>query len=1233
MVVMSFASPIGVNRLLGYIETGGENATVHPWFWILWILLGPLLGSIATQYHTWILNCVTVRSSATITQLVFDHALRIRIKAETQNNGVSAQTTAVNTPRESQTEGSDATNVKDQSSTTSGGVSGSKGHEGTSGTNVIGRLNNLVTSDLNNINNGADVMMLIVYVPIQVTFCVVFLYFVLGWSALIGIGATFLCLPIPAYLSTIMSKAQKLRMTKTDARVQQVTETMSIIRMVKLFGWEAKMNDRIAKVREEEMEHTQKFRMSEILIGISGFAIPFVTTITAYGIFALVMKEDLTASKVFSSMVAFDMFRGQLFNLASRIPTTISAKVSLDRLNAFLYQTELLDEYSPDAVDHRRNPDIDPQSIGFKDVSFAWTSGSESATTPDSPRRIFTLKVDDELLFKRGKINLIVGPTGSGKTSMLMALLGELHCVPLGSESFFQLPREGGIAYASQESWVQNETLRDNILFGSLYEEERYNKVIEQCGLKPDLELFEAGDMTEVGEKGLTLSGGQKARVTLARAVYSRAEILLLDDVLAALDVHTSKWIAEKCFKGDLVRGRTVILVTHNIALMSSIAEFVVAMGRNGSISNQGSLSKVLAKEARLIAEIEAEETQIATKEEIADRNKLNEQKAPDGKLVVAEEVAHGRVAWPALKLYLGSLGDKHRIFWWVAFVFNMTFSPLLLSLAVWYLGYWASQYQEVPASEVPAAQYLLTYTGMVTFGVTVYAFGYLYYIIGAVIASKKIHRRLVSSILSSTMRWLDVTPTSRVINRCTQDITSVDDQIPVVLAQISEITAFMIVKFLSVLLIARAALIPGVLVAAASAVIGQIYLRAQLSIRREMSNAQSPIISHFGAAITGLVSIRAYGAQKATRQESFARIDKYTRTAQAFRDVNRWMSVRVEAIGALFAAGIAAYLVYGAEVSASNTGFALNMTVGFCELIRMFIFTANRIEVTANSLERIQQYLDIDHEPQSKPSGIPPAYWPSSGKLQVEKLSARYSSDGPQVLHDISFTISSGERVGIVGRTGSGKSSLTLSLLRCILTNGSVLLDGLPTGSLNLDALRSNITIIPQVPELLSGTLRQNLDPFDEYDDAVLHDSLRAAGLYSLQQHEGEARLTLDTAIASGGGNLSVGQRQILALARAMVRRSKLLILDEATSAIDNETDNAIQASLRNELDKDVTLLTVAHRLQTIMDADKIMVLDAGRIAEFGEPKDLLQKEEGVLRALVQESEDRDILYAMTRA
>ncbi|KAG8928379.1 hypothetical protein FRC02_006990 [Tulasnella sp. 418] len=399
------------------------------------------------------------------------------------------------------------------------------------------------------------------------------------------------------------------------------------------------------------------------------------------------------------------------------------------------------------------------------------------------------------------------------------------------------------------------------------------------------------------------------------------------------------------------------------------------------------------------------------------------------------------------------------------------------------------------------------------------------------------------------------------------------------------------------------------------------------------MSNARSPLYSHFGAAIAGLVSIRAYGAETAFKSENRKRIDYYSRPARTVYNLNRWVCVRIDALGGGFAAGLAAYLMYARNVGASNTGFSLTMAMAFSQSLLWWVRVLNEFEVAGNSLERIQGYIEIEQEPKSVAEKVPPAYWPASGSLVVENLSAKYSPESPEVLHSISFEVKSGERVGVVGRTGAGKSSLSLALLQMIPTTGSVYLDGVRTDKINLEALRNSITIIPQQPELMSGTLRQNLDPFEEHDDAALNDALRSAGLFNLQSEltSDEDRIGLDTVITSGGSNFSVGQRQIIALARAMVRQSKVYILDEATASVDYATDAAIQQVIATEFN-DRTLIIVAHRLQTVMGSDKVLVLDAGKVIEFDTPANLLEKEGGSFKALVDGSGDREALYEIAR-
>ncbi|KAF5345715.1 hypothetical protein D9758_013070 [Tetrapyrgos nigripes] len=1276
--VAGFLAPLAINKLLLYIETGGFGISTRPWVWISCLFLGPMIESLSFDWYLYTVTSAYVSTEAILTQLIFEHALRIRMKSETETDGDTAthsgngegkddnskvkassgesdnpengkpsssdtgtstvtgneadtaeagssSTDSASQKRERETEtGSTSTTTSGSGTTSPEPAQLSKNPSTSKSKNLVGKINNLATTDLGNITAATHVGMLVAYLPMQVILSVGFLWVVLGWSSFVGLACIIILFPIPGYLTKLLQSVQKTKMEKMDARIQMVTETMNILRMVKMFGWERLMNERIAEKRDDELKYVRYSRMIDLLQEIINQLIPVT----------LVMKESLTASKVFSSMVVFTKFQSQLDILVSTLNSAVAAKVSLQRVTDFLYNTELLDTFiikengrTEEVAISSASPENN-QHIGFHNATFTWSNDSEDGTMTPSRRR-FQLQIE-ELLFKRGCINLIVGPTGCGKTSILMALLSEMHFVQSTSDSWYNLPRDKGVAYAAQESWVQNATIKENIVFLSEFDEERYKKVLYQCALERDLALFEAGDATEVGEKGLTLSGGQKARVTLARAIYSNAEIILLDDVLAALDVHTSKWIVEKCFKGDLVKGRTILLVTHNLVLTQPIASFVVSV-KDGRIASQGSVSDALAENRALIAEAEKEQKELETADEVVDAVPLTAD-APksDGKLIVAEEMEIGHLGWSALRLFLKALGGNHVTVFFVVFLGMMVSTEFLGVFQTWFLGYWAGQYEKTNPEDVNVVHYLSLYVLIWAFVVGSSGVGFLVYILGSIRASRSIHKQLVSSVIGTTLRWLDTTPTSRVITRCTKDINSVDTVIPLFFCFLVQRGLTLIWRFIAVVFYTPVFLGPGLVFAVLMGLLGQIFMKAQLPIKRLQSITKAPVLGHFGAAIAGLTSIRAYGAQESVKNESLRYIDGYTRPSRTYFNLNRWADVRIDALANLFSTSVAVFLVYFGHYSASDIGFSLNMAVGFSGGILHWIRISNMFETQANSLERIDRYTDIEQEPKPTKEGVPPAYWPSSGELRVERLSARYSPEGPKVLQDISFQIASGERIGVVGRTGSGKSSLMLSLLRCIYTDGEVYYDGIPTASINLEDVRSNITIIPQVPELLSGTVRKNLDPFEQYDDAILNDALRASGLQSVQSEDKSDRITLDTAIAGGGSNLSVGQRQILALARAMVRGSKLLILDEATSAIDYKTDTVIQSSLRTEFKGDVSLITVAHRLQTIMDADKIMVLDAGNIVEFDKPSVLLQNPNGKLRALVDESADRERLYSM---
>ncbi|KAJ7091800.1 P-loop containing nucleoside triphosphate hydrolase protein [Mycena epipterygia] len=1212
-VPADYVSTLGINRLLTYLEAPAD-AVVRPWVWIAMLFFGAALGAVLNEAYTSTMYIVMIEAEAIIISLVFEHALRIRVKAETPNAPATPGSTH-------------------SSHTASENAALKMAAVPPDSSNLIGKLNNLIATDaITAANKGKDILRIVIYAPCSFLLGTYFLYSILGWSAFVGLGLMVLLAPVPGMVAKLVRNAKIAQLRGTDARVQKVTETMNVLRMVKLFGWMSFSEQQINEKREEELVWVKRAQLLNVFTIIIGKVLPTVSMLASYTIYvripalAAVMKQPLTPAIVFSSIAVFDSLGYKIRLFLFYLNNTITGKVSLDRIDTFLHETELLDVFTaPTSEPHPDNPH--ERGIGFHNATFTWAAEQ----IDDQPTRQFKLRLDD-LIFRPG-LNIVTGPSASGKTSLLLALLGtsgEMHFIPAAPESWFNLPRSNGVAYCDQTSWVLNDTIRNNILFGTPMDEERYKKVLYQCALEPDLALLEAGDQSEVGERGLTLSGGQKARVALARAVYSHASILLLDDVLAALDVHTSVWIVRNCLSGDLLVGRTVILVTHNVDITAPIAVYCVNV-RNGTVWDQGLVSEVMAanKHLRTAAEVTDEATEkvedLVAAKEVA--------KTEGGKLIVSEEVAIGHVSWRSMKPYFVALIGDHTILLPIMYACCLFGAHIAFVVQKYYLGVkWSAVYEDHDPSEVSVSYHLGVYTAITVVALSFTSLDAILFMFGSIRGSKAVHKSLIASVLQTTLRWLDTTPVSRIIARCTSDVAALDGMLPGMLKDVIHVSSLMLVELCSIVLVIPQVLFVGTLVGFLGYVLGQIYISAQLGVKRHVSNAKAPILAHLGAAVGGLVSVRAYGAQEAFINQSFSRLDNYSRAIRPYENLLNWISTRLDILGGCFEASLAAYMVYFSSSGAAETGFCLAQAAAFSGQILWLVYSANEFELSANSLEkRIQSYVDAEKEPHSTEAGKPPAYWPSSGDLRVDNLSARYSVDGPKVLENVSFHIRSGERIGVVGRTGSGKSSLTLSLLRCIYTEGTVYFDGIPTTKINLDALRNNITIIPQMPELLNASLRHNLDPFELYDDQTLNDALRAAGLFSLQDQAHEDRkFTLDSSIASGGGNMSVGERQIVALARALVRRSKILILDEATSAIDYKTDAVIQESLRTEVNNDTTLLIIAHRLQTIMDADKILVLDSGCLVEFGTPKDLIAKENGKLRSLIHESADRDVLIVM---
>ncbi|OCF31712.1 ATP-binding cassette transporter [Kwoniella heveanensis BCC8398] len=1237
--VAEMAGSVGINKLLDYLEKDGKGFVIRPIVWVVFLFLGPTLGSLTIQLYIFTTTRCLVRSEALLTQLLFDHALRLRMKDaidDTTSDEPKASPPEIRIeeviepgPGNAEAvigdgpESVDATEVgsadgsaKDKS--TDKQAAADEEAKKTQGQGLAGKINVLMAADVESVIEGRDLALVFIFTPIQLSLCIVLLYKILSWSAIVGMLTMLITLPIPGLLTKKNAQYQNQRMLATDSRVDSITESIGALRMIKMFGWEDRVKERIAAKREDELHLIWQRRLMSLAVIILNNILPVLTMTVTFAMYTLVQGRQLTAATVFTSMTVFELVKGQMGMCFYLINEFVTGWVSLQRINKFLHSSEMIDEYSEGKLATIKTPEqLEAESEGLiriHDAVFTW-GPVDTGNTQD-----FSLKIPD-VTFIKGKINLITGPTGSGKSSLLKALVGELH-FEQKQGSFFHLPREGGVSYAAQESWCMSDSIKDNVLFGEPYEEDRYKKTLRACGLEPDLKLFDDGDETEVGEKGITLSGGQKARLTLARAVYSKTAVVLLDDIFSALDTLTSRWIIDNLLKGDLMKDRTVLLITHHIGLAAPVADFMLALNQDGTVKSQGPIEEGELPDEELEQEAEEDNKQA---QEAASAEQAAEEKKPASKLIKDEEKGEGRISKRAMFTFFSTFGGP--IFWLLYFILLLGGQGFNAFQTYW-LGRWARAYDQAGnPKDVSAVYYLGLYVVWVLFSLGSLGASAILFYVGAVKASREMHRRLVESIFGAYMRFLDATPVGRIISRFTKDMKAIDGSFTETFSQVADITIGLILKFLVVIALVPFFSLPALAIGALGGFLGEVYIHGQLSVKREMSNAKSPLFSHFSAAVNGIVSIRAYGAQQKLRAEAQRKADKYTRAATArLYNLNRWVTVRIDMLGGVFAASLAAFLVYGPRLDASTSGFALSQAISFSTMILWWVRLVNEMEVQGNSVERIEDYLIVDQEPKSEPRKQPPAAWPTSGEIVLEKLSARYTPDGPIVLDKLDVKIASGEKVGIVGRTGSGKSTLALALLRMLPTEGDVYIDGLKTKDINLHALRSNVTIIPQDPVLLSGSLRFNLDPFGEHDDFELNDALQSSGLGQTRQSGGSGsatpqRLTLDTQIAAAGGNLSQGQRQLVALARALVRASKVLILDEATASVDFETDALIQQSIRN-LPSSTTVLTVAHRLSTVMDYDKILVLGAGKVLEFDSPGNLRTNKDSYFAKLVQAME-----------
>ncbi|KAM5272344.1 ATP-binding cassette sub-family C member 2 [Ctenodactylus gundi] len=1108
---------------------------------------------------------------------------------------------------------------------------------------TIGETVNLMSVDAQKLMDVTNFIHLLWSTVLQIALAIFFLWRELGPSVLAGVAVMILLIPINGILATKNRAIQFKNMKNKDKRLKIMNEIISGIKILKYFAWEPSFKDQVNGLRKKELKNLLTFgQLQTVMIFLLQLA-PILVSLTAFAVYILVDSNHiLDAQKAFTSITLFNILRFPLTMLPLVISSVLQASVSIERLEKYLGG----DDLDTSAIRHVSNFD---KAVQFSEASFTWDRDTETT--------IQNVNLD----IMPGQLVAVVGTVGSGKSSLMSAMLGEMEHV------HGHITIKGTTAYVPQQAWIQNGTIKDNILFGSELNEKRYQEVLEACALLPDLEVLPGRDLAEIGEKGINLSGGQKQRISLARAAYQNSDIYILDDPLSAVDSHVGKHLFNKVLgPNGLLSGKTRLLVTHSIHFLPQMDEIVV-LG-NGTILEKGSYSSLMAKkgvfaknlktfmkhsgpeeeatvndsgeeedDSELIPNIEElpeDAASLAMQRESSLRRRQSHNSRSSGrrlkslknslksrnvnalkeeeeiikgqKLIKKEFMETGKVKFSIYLKYLQALR------WWS--IFFIVFMYVMYNVAfigsnLW-LSAWTSDSYTYNGSNYPASQRDMRIGVYGALGVAQGIF-MLLASIGSVYssnyASKILHRQLLNNILHAPMRFFDTTPSGRIVNRFAGDISTIDESLPQTLR--SWILCFLaIISTLVMICLATPVFIVIIIPLGIIYVAVQVfYVATSRQLRRLDSVSRSPIYSHFSETVLGLPVIRAFEHQQRFLVHSEMGIDNNQKCVFSWITSNRWLAVRLEFIGNLIVFFAAILLViYKASLNGDTVGFVLSNALNITQTLNWLVRMTSETETNIVAVERVNEYIRVENEAPWETDKKPPADWPSKGEIQFSNYQVRYRPELDLVLKGITCDIRSTEKIGVVGRTGAGKSSLTNCLFRILESaGGQITIDGIDIASIGLHDLRGRLTIIPQEPVLFSGSLRMNLDPFNNYSDEEIWKALELA---HLKPFVSGLQLGLSHEVTEAGDNLSIGQRQLLCLGRALLRKSKILVLDEATAAVDLETDHLIQTTIRNEFSH-CTVLTIAHRLHTIMDSDKIMVLDNGKIIEYGSPEELLEK------------------------
>ncbi|KAG9071168.1 hypothetical protein KI688_008712 [Linnemannia hyalina] len=1313
-------SPICLNRITKFIECRDcGKPGLDMYAWVFGLLFASLFGSLCQQAALHMGRRIFVRATSICNAEVFAKSLRRKdVNSSLDSKG---------------SEDGEAPKKKKEGNT---------------------NISNLVAVDVQRLEQAVCYMHMCYEFPIEFTLASVQLYYLLGPAAFVGIGFMVVTLPIPTKLYAAMRKLFREIMETKDERMDTLTEMLSAIRIVKFFGWEGKFVEKITTAREKELLRTKDSYTRMAISNLAWQIIPLLNIVVIFWAYTRLFGNEITASALFTTLALLDILRQALSTIPWAMMSMMRAQVSLKRIGEFLDEEDIVNDTTVTKIDGKAPVHASSHpTIGFVNASYSWPNKEqdqvpakaavkkdswiqkikgkfskdtpkpaepEVVAEPEAVQERFQLK-NISADFPVGGLSVIVGPTGSGKSALLLALLGELerteghmYLPRLDYDSNGLRPRGSGIAYVAQTAWLQNTTIRDNILFGKAFDQDRYDAVIEGCALVTDFEVLEAGDHTQIGEQGITLSGGQKQRVALARAVYSDANVLLLDDCLSAVDTHTGKRLFQT-LSGPLLAGRSILMATHQVQLTLSAATYVVALDK-GVILGTGTPEECIRNgwidHVKLVVSESDADSEVSTLdgEDAPKKAKATDKSHVISKLTEDEKKVIGAVSWKVYKAYIDACGGYP--VWFLLLCITFLMELVDIGQKAW-LARWGNKVSAAAGSLVlmtfgtvapePIVQslnnihrptnttdhelismamkalgkpdpvsvefYLGVYVLLAVFTMVFSIFGgYYITVFVSIRGSRTLHAQLLDKVSRAKVRFFDTTPIGRIINRFSSDISTIDESVNRTLLMFitQVITVIGIIGVISFNM--PLFLIAAVFIVIIYGAIGMFYVPISRDLKRLNSNSRSPILNHFNETLVGIATIRAYGFQERFISRNMVNLDDNNRTFFLLWTANRWLHWRVDIAGAFvaFSTGML-ILQYSDTIQAGWAAMSLTYSLMFTGTVVWVIRSYTECEMNLNAVERVVEYMDLEAEPAAIiPGSRPPASWPHNGEIVIDHLTMKYAPDTPEVIKNISFTVKAGEKIGVVGRTGSGKSTLAISLFRFMEpVGGRIIIDGIDITKIGLHDLRSKLTIIPQDPILFRGTLRFNLDPFDEHEDFDLWEALRRSHLIpaSAVRLDGTAtpkvssspntkspagsikddasdsteivdpsKITLDTVVKENGSNFSQGQRQLIALARALVRRSKIIVMDEATASVDFETDLKVQTTIREEM-SEATIITIAHRIRTIADFDRVLVMDAGEIAEYDRPYTLMRKEDSLFRSMCERSTELEALLEIAKA